>query len=382
VWWVGDVMGDLIVAPILLVAWTRPPLRRTRNLAFEAAIAILAVTGTLALVFWNRESASELGVPPHLLFPVLLAVTVRFGQPGAAAANFLATALAILFTAAGYGPFVHSAGLSENLLQLQLLMGVVAVTTLVLGATVAERDRAVQAREEFLSVASHELRTPLTSLSLQLQLLARSFVNGAGPGRDRAANTVQTALRQTAKLGRLIRDLLDVSRIRADRLDLALEEFDLGKLAEEVAATYEGPFRAAGSSITIERAGDCTGLWDRRRMEQVIDNLLSNALKYGGGKPVDVAVRATSDVVFLSVRDQGIGIAAGDRRRIFDRWERATPARGYGGLGLGLWIAREIVEAHRGTISVDSEASAGSTFILQLPRSGPRQVKSPPRQSA
>ena len=372
VWWVGDLMGDLVVAPLLLVAWSRPAMRRSRNAMLEGTLAAFAVLATVALVFWTRGSAAELRVPPHLLFPVLLAVTLRLGQPCAAAGNFLAAAAAILFTSLGYGPFVHSAGLSESLLQLQMLMGTIAVTTLVLGATVAERDRAVAAREEFLSVASHELRTPLTSLSLQLQMLARTFANGLAPARERVASSVHTALRQSVKLERLISDLLDVSRIRAHRLDLTPEEFDLGQLAEEVAAAYEGSFRAAGASLTVERTGDCSGFWDRRRLEQVIDNLLSNALKYGGGKPVDVAVRAAPARVSLVVRDSGIGVAPADRRRIFDRYERAISARRYGGLGLGLWIAREIVEAHRGTISVESEGAAGSTFVLHLPRSGAR----------
>jgi signal transduction histidine kinase len=368
-WWVGDVMGAVVVTPAILIWWKRPPIRKRRHVLAEAALAMVVVGTTVALVFGTRRAIAELRVPSYVLFPVLLAVATRFGQYGAATANLAVSAAAIAITALGYGPFVRSAGLSENLLQLQMLMGILSITTLVLGAAVAERDRAVEAREDFLSVASHELRTPLTSLSLQLQLLFRALEGrGAAPSSERMLSTVNAAVRQSRKLGRLIGDLLDVSRITAGQLQLEPEEIDLGALVREVAGSYEEQFRSGGFSISITCEGNCLGFWDRERLEQVVDNLFSNAIKYGDGKPIDVRVSGTAEGVTLSVRDRGIGVSSDDQRRIFDQFARGTSGRRYAGLGLGLWIARRIVEAHLGRIRVESAPGAGTTFVVDLQR--------------
>ena len=150
-------------------------------------------------------------------------------------------------------------------------------------------------------------------------------------------------MRQAKKLGRRVDELLDISRLAGDRLVLEAQEFDLGVLVCESVADCDELSRRAGSTITMSRDPACAGLWDRRRLGQVIDNLLSNALKYGGGKPVEIEVRAAPGAVTLSVRDHGIGIAPEDQRRIFERFERAVSSQRYGGLGLGLWIARQIV---------------------------------------
>jgi signal transduction histidine kinase len=370
VWWVGDLMGDLLVAPLLLLAWTRPRIKRRRQLVAQGALAVLAIAVTVTTVFLTRRSVVELRAPAYLLFPVLVGVAARFAQYGAVIGNFLAAAAAITFTALGYGPFVQSAGLAENLAQLQILMGVLAATTLVLGSLVAERDRAVEAREDFLSVASHELRTPLTSLSLQIQLLARALSNGEAR-TDELRETVSAALRQSRKLGKLVDQLLDVSRITAGRLRLERERFDLAELAREVAAGYDEQCRAAGLAMTIECEGDCIGDWDRMRLGQVIDNLLSNAMRYGAGKPVEIRVRGNSSGVSLSVRDRGSGIPPADRKRIFDRFEQGAAGKSHGGLGLGLWIARRIVDAHSGIIRVESFPEGGSIFVVELQRGVP-----------
>ncbi len=373
-WWVGDLMGALVVTPAILVWWSRPPAKKRRHLAAEAALAVFAVLLTVFGVFGTRRQVFQLGVPAYVLFPVLLVVATRLGQYGAASANLVVTVAAISFTALGYGPFVRSAGLAENLLQLQILMGVLATTTLVLGAAVVERDCAVEAREEFLSVASHELRTPLTSLSLHLQLLARALERGAAPEPARLLAASTAALRQSRKLARLIGALLDVSRINAGRLQLEVEELDLGTLAREVVASYGEQSRRDGFSISVSCEGDCKGFWDPERLEQVVENLVSNAVKYGDGKPIEVTVRGAAGAVVLTVRDQGIGVAAEDQHQIFERFVRGASARRFGGLGLGLWITRGIVEAHQGSIRVESAPEAGAAFIVELQREPPGGV--------
>jgi signal transduction histidine kinase len=171
-------------------------------------------------------------------------------------------------------------------------------------------------------------------------------------------------------LQRLIDELLDVSRITSGRLTLEREQMDLGDLAREVVDRYAPEAQRAGSTVTLEAAGDTRGNWDRARLDQVLTNLLSNAVKYGAGKPIHVGVigpSASENKVRVIVQDQGIGIEASAQARIFGRFERAVSDRHYGGFGLGLWIVRELVEAHGGSVHFESEVGRGSTFVVELP---------------
>jgi signal transduction histidine kinase len=223
----------------------------------------------------------------------------------------------------------------------------------------------VRARDEFLSIASHELRTPLSALMLQLGGLERTLHN---PGDERTAKKTSAALRHTYRLAKLVDSLLDVSRLAQGRLTLNVEDCDLGDLVHEVAERLAEEARHAGCAFTLEALPGVRGPWDRLRVEQVVTNLLGNALKYGAGHPIEIAVAAHDGVATMTVRDHGIGIAADDLRRIFGRFERAAPARHYGGLGLGLYIAREIVTAHGGTIRASSSPGDGAVFTVELPR--------------
>jgi len=231
---------------------------------------------------------------------------------------------------------------------------------------------AVKSRDEFISVAAHELRTPLTALQLKLQGVDRALKRAdSGPGHElasRLADRIDGALRQVERLGALVERLLDVSSIVGGTLQLELEELDLLEIVERVVEDLREPAQQVGSELRIHGPSGVAGVWDRARIEQVLINLLSNAIKYGAGKPIDVTVQGAADAVRILVSDQGIGIAADDTDRIFTRFERAVPVRHYGGLGLGLYITRHIVEAHGGSIKVSSRAGQGSTFIIELPR--------------
>jgi signal transduction histidine kinase len=174
--------------------------------------------------------------------------------------------------------------------------------------------------------------------------------------------------RQVKRLSELVSDLLDVARIAGGRLRLVSEDMDLSTLAREIVARYESEAARVGSRLLLEAPPSVEGHWDRLRLEQVITNLVDNAIKYGAGKPVHLQLEADSDRVILRVKDEGIGIAPASLTRIFERFERAVSERHYGGLGLGLYITRTIVEAMGGSIQVESTLGAGATFTVVLPR--------------
>ncbi|WP_420821746.1 ATP-binding protein [Pyxidicoccus trucidator] len=234
----------------------------------------------------------------------------------------------------------------------------------------------VQSRDEFLSIAAHELRTPLTPLKLQLDTLRRS-VMAAGIKDPRLLRQLERSDAQVQRLVQLVERLLDVSRVATGRLGLLLEELDLSRLAADVTDRFREEAEGAGCHLEVHTPGPVLGVWDQLRLEQVLSSLLSNAIKYGAGHPIDVSVEGYGELARLSVQDRGIGLAREDTGRIFERFERAVSPRHYGGMGLGLYVAKQIIEAHGGTIVVRSQPGQGSTFTVVLPTHAP-----PPRQVA
>ncbi|WP_242346906.1 sensor histidine kinase [Anaeromyxobacter terrae] len=232
----------------------------------------------------------------------------------------------------------------------------------------SDAQNAVAARDEFLSIASHELRTPLTALRLALgnmrRVTSREALERLPP--EHVERVLVAAERQGQRLEKLVAALLDVSRIHMGKLDLDLEEVELGAVVTDALAQLEDEASQTGSTLSASGTA-VRGAWDRLRLSQVVTNLLSNAVKYGAGKPVEVSYGPSATGALLVVRDQGIGIAAADQPQIFERFERAVSSRNYGGLGLGLYIVRRIVEAHGGTIRVESSPGKGSTFQVELP---------------
>ncbi|AKF08913.1 sensor histidine kinase [Sandaracinus amylolyticus] len=233
---------------------------------------------------------------------------------------------------------------------------------------------AIRARDEFLSVASHELRTPLTSMQLVVQALRSAHDRGVEMPPQRALQLLENVERQTRRLARLVDELLDVSRIQAGPLQLEREDVDLVVVCQDVIARFAEERARSGSEIALHARGAVIGRWDRSRIDQVVTNVLSNALKFGRGRPVDVLVDLTDEgaSALLEVKDRGMGIPPERMGRLFQRFERAVSSRHYGGLGLGLYIARYIVEMHGGRIGISSEPGVGSTVTLVLPLSDDR----------
>ncbi|MBD9483607.1 hybrid sensor histidine kinase/response regulator [Pseudomonas sp. PDM14] len=240
-----------------------------------------------------------------------------------------------------------------------------------LRATQDELQRAVRMRDDFMSVVSHELRTPLNGLILDTQLrkLHLAKGNSAAFGEDKLRKMFDRDERQIQSLIRLIEDMLDVSRIRTGKLSIRPVRFDLVQLVRNVSENFAQQMLAADCSLSLDAEGEMVGIWDEFRIEQVLSNLLSNALRYGAGHPVAVHVAAVPGGAQVTVRDQGIGIPLEDQRRIFQQFERANGANAVAGLGLGLFISEQIARAHGGRIEVHSAPGQGSSFTLFLPLS-------------
>jgi signal transduction histidine kinase/AmiR/NasT family two-component response regulator len=227
-----------------------------------------------------------------------------------------------------------------------------------------QAEEAVRVRDEFLAIAAHEFRTPLTALQLRLESLARE----AEEISPAASSKLVAALKSTHRLANLVETVLDVSRIALGRLALKIEPFDLADAVQETMDQLASAAAEASCELHLKAGDPGRGRWDRARLEQVVTNLLSNAIKYGRGRPVHVSIDAVDGDVELRIRDEGVGIERKDVERIFLRFERAVSTRHYGGLGLGLYVARQLVEAHSGTIRVESQPGKGASFVVRLPR--------------
>ncbi len=231
----------------------------------------------------------------------------------------------------------------------------------------AHAEEAVRLRDEFLSIAAHELRTPLSAVQLQLQ----SLLERADGLEPRVRLKVERAWRSGDRLVRLVDTLLDVSRIATGSLTLTPSTFDLTDAVRDVVDRFGEHALQAGSPVSVRSEGPTSGSWDRLRVEQVVTNLLTNSLKYAAGTPVDLVVQGEAKDVVLTVSDRGPGIPKSEQERIFGRFERAAPIRNFGGLGLGLYVARQIVEVHGGEIAIAPQQSVGVQFVIRLPKNAP-----------
>ncbi|MBD9600224.1 MULTISPECIES: hybrid sensor histidine kinase/response regulator [unclassified Pseudomonas] len=238
-----------------------------------------------------------------------------------------------------------------------------------LQSTQLELEQAVRMRDDFMSIVAHEVRTPLNGLILETQLrkmhLARD--NAAAFTLDKMHAMVDRDERQIKSLIRLIEDMLDVSRIRTGKLSIRPTRFDLSALVRDLLQNFAPQIDAAESSVTLEAEQPVLGSWDEFRIEQVMSNLLTNALRYGAKSPITVKVYSESGQAWVEVRDLGIGIGEENQKRIFQQFERVTAKHAVAGLGLGLFISEQIVAAHGGFITVESRIGEGALFRVCLP---------------
>lgn len=231
-----------------------------------------------------------------------------------------------------------------------------------------DTQEAIRVRDEFLSIASHELKTPLTPLKLQLQLLLRQIKKDHGSfDEDKILKTMEKSDKQLSRLTWLIDDLLDVSRISSGRLRLNFEEVNLSELIKDVLSQYRDQLENTLKFIELDIEQDVLCEADRFRIEQVLVNLLTNAAKYAPGKPIKLSLKKHNDFAEIRVADQGPGVSKSDMDRIFTRFERVQNNDNIGGLGLGLYICKQIVSGHNGRIYLDSTVKKGASFVVELP---------------
>jgi len=249
-----------------------------------------------------------------------------------------------------------------------------------------ELKRALQMRDEFMSMVVHELRTPLSVLAMEVRVRQHQVAaeNTAFFAPENLSKMFERDQRQVRSLTRLIDDMLDVSQIQHGKLSIRRGRCDLTAMLRRVVSEIQGQ----RSDVEITLQADCVELvgdWDEFRLEQVVVNLLTNALRYGGGKPVRVELSQLPGAATIRVSDQGVGIAPEDRARVFEQFVRVGDRLRTPGLGLGLYITKQLVEAHGGTISVESVLGEGSTFTVALPTTGaesPAGVAAPARAGA
>lgn len=243
-------------------------------------------------------------------------------------------------------------------------------------ARIGELEAALSARDGFLNLAAHELKTPITALQLYVDGMLRALKKGALPPEE-IERRIHKVREQSVRLDRLVSSLLDVSR--ASAFPVYPEPLDLTELSLTVIERYREEAARAKCPVDFRAGGPVFGKWDRARLEQLLGNLLSNAIQYAPATAICVSVRQDGPVARLSVIDHGPGISAPDRARIFERFSRVGRSGPAGAFGLGLWIAKQIAESHGGQIDVDGELGCGATFTVVLPR---KREESPPEKAA
>lgn len=265
--------------------------------------------------------------------------------------------------------FQHRLAIEQQLAALEKSRKEQAILLSELQSTQLELEHSLKMRDEFMSMVAHEMRTPLNTLFLEVQLrqtqLKKNNLEAFSP--DQLDKMLQRSDRQLRSIIRLIEDMLDVSRIKNGKLSIKPVATNLSELVARVVADLTPCAKESGAVILAQTEPVVSGVWDAFRIEQIITNLLTNAIRYGRGKPIQVRVTATAQEASVEVEDQGLGIAPEDQARIFDPFERAANTHVKCGLGLGLYISRQLAEAHHGVLQLNSRKEQGSTFTLKIP---------------
>lgn len=396
-WWVGDVIGALVVTPLVLVWYARVRALGWRRCwprhAVEAAVDMVLLIGVGSLVFCGVGwSGTQPYVLLYLLFPVLIWISLRFGQIGSVNASFVSSLVAIAHTVLSFEPS-RGFSLAHRLLLLQGFMGVSAITFMTLAAVVSERERTLyrqqrlahratmlakqraqllklnKTKDEFIMLVSHQLRTPATGVKQYLSMLLGDY---AGKLTKDQRQLLMQAHQNNEQQIHIINDLLWVAQLDAGTVVLRKEAVDLKRLVTVLLEERSLLLSTYRQTITLKAdKGRLAVQADREKLRMVIDNLLDNAGKYSPpGSELTVTLRKTPAGIAVAVTDPGVGIAKKDLPKLFKKFSRLYNPRtdAVGGSGLGLYLARELVHMHKGTLLVSSRLGEGSTFTITLPK--------------
>jgi PAS domain S-box-containing protein len=227
-----------------------------------------------------------------------------------------------------------------------------------------QAEAALRMRDEFLAIASHDLRSPLTTLVLSLGAVEHDRMKG---DVNQIQRSLRRAQKQADRMGHLLDRMLDVSQMASGKLRLDLAPCDLSEVVKDVVERLSEEASKAACELRLALSNGIVGQWDRFRLDEALSNVISNAIKYGAGHPIDIQLQARDKKAVVVVEDHGIGIAPDDLSRIFGRFERTIASKNYGGLGLGLYITRQIVEQHRGSITAENRPTGGARFVIEVP---------------
>jgi signal transduction histidine kinase len=357
----------IITAAFVYTAWVLrgEPYRR---FALLGSTYFTSTLDALFIIAWIYATGSYQSPFYLLLYISITAVAFRYGtrETIVAAIIYAGAYVALLI---GVGQVAgHEADVTARLAYVALFALLAGMMSREVLRQTREAQEAVSARDKFISIASHELRTPLTTLRLQGDGLLRLLDLSRGPpDLEAMRRRLMTVVGQASRLDELMSQMLDVSRISAGRLDLDLQPTDLRVIATEVVSRFEGEVASTGATISVGDGPPVVGRWDPVRVDQIVTNLVGNAVRYGAGRPIEVALNTENGHARLVVRDYGIGIDREQQAKLFHRFERLAGRDAPGGIGLGLWITRQFVEAMSGSITVESDLGKGATFVINLP---------------
>lgn len=362
-WWLGNLISNIVVAPFILSWGYNPKVNLTIDKITEGLILgilvivvnTLTFTGALGIFFKNAPFA-------YLIFPALMIIAFRFKPRETTTAVFVTALISALATYNGFGPFAINTSLGI-LTFLQFFIGVISMTFLILSSSNAEKRNLEQAKEDFLALATHELKTPITSIKAYTDISHKALVKR---GDSKNAEIVGRMKNQIDKLSKLISDLLDISRIDEQKLRIEQSYFDFNELILEVVDQMQ---TITEKNVLITKLQRTKTLYaDRDRMGQVMINLIGNAIKFSPKKSeIFITTRVENGKMIFCVKDRGIGIPKHELSKVFEKTFRGSEKETYPGLGLGLYISKEIIKRHQGDIWATSKKNEGSTFCFSIP---------------
>ena len=370
-WWLASGVGELLVGGSIICWFNHgrfhlSQLAKAKGTAMAVALAVASLSMFVytPLAMHNHS----LIVRPFMIYFLLVWATIRFDLLGAIFTILTVGSIETIGIMLGYtSPAVlpHD----EQIVLQQTFLFTIGMVGLIIAAAIREREDALEARNEFLSITSHELRTPITSIALHLQLFHRQLLDQTDKSQTEAKHihSLERANNQMKRLTNRLEQLLDLSRMERRDLQLRLRDFDLSEMILGLTERMEQEAVRAGCPISIQLQDEIQCFWDPLRVEQVIENLVSNAIKYAPGRPILIQTSESDGVARICVRDSGPGIEKSVLPFVFDRFVRASRTTDVKGLGLGLFISRQIVEAHGGKIWVESTVGEGACFYLELP---------------